>query len=210
MMGIPHSLNNNSQRRATKVTLFFSVEEIRALHQRFLQLVPPNHVVFLENFTAYCLWSTICKTAETATIFFRAFDAQRRGYFDFEDFCMTAGALTRGTSGQLAEVLFRMIAERSLSATEAEDVIAKEEAVYGGNQQQQTSKRAASPYRETPADRFVRYQDVVDCIQALDSTFVCLKCDGGVSAQSVAARLPFDEFGHLSFEEMKKIVAQKL
>jgi hypothetical protein len=209
-MGIPHSLGTN--KRATKVTLFFSVEEIRALHQRFRQLVPQDHVVFLENFTAYCLWSTVCKTADTAKIFFRAFDAQRRGYFDFEDFCMTAGALTRGTSSQLAEVLFRMIAEKSLSVEEAEDLIAKEEAVYsGGNSNQNNNnRRAASPYRETPSNRFVRYQDVVECIQALDSTFVCLKCDGGVSAQSVAARLPFDEFGHLSFEEMKKAVAQKL
>ena len=125
---------------------------------------------------------------------------------------MTAGALTRGTSSQLAEVLFRMVAERSMSAMEAEDVIAQEDARYGGNHQQQQNQRkaASSPYRETPGDRFVRYQDVVDCIQALDSTFVCLKCDGGVSAQSVAARLPFDEFGHLSFEEMKKAVSQKL
>lgn len=209
-MGIPHSLNSTQNKRATKVTLFFSVEEIKALHQRFRQLVPPDHVVFLDNFTAYCLWSTICKTAQTAKIFFRAFDAQKRGYFDFEDFCMTAGALTRGTSSQLAEVLFRMVAERSMSAMEAEDVIAQEEARYGGNHQQQNQRKAASPYRETAGDRFVRYQDVVDCIQALDSTFVCLKCDGGVSAQSVAARLPFDEFGHLSFEEMKKAVSQKL
>lgn len=209
-MGIPHSVSD-PQKRPTKVTLFFTIEEIKALNARFRQLVPPDHVVFEENFIAYCLWSTLFKTVQTAKIFFRAFDAQRRGYFDFEDFCMTTGSLTRGNSVQLAEILLRMISEsKPMSAIEAQVEVQKEEATYSSfPSSSMSAPRASSPYRQTPNDKFVKYQDVVECIGALDTTFVCLKCDGGVSAQSVAARLPFDEFGHLSFEDLTKKVGEK-
>ncbi len=194
-MGIPHSViqNNNSasQKRPTKVTLFFSVEEVKALNTRFRQLVPQNHVVFEENFLAYCMWSSMTKTPETAKVFFRAFDAQSRGYFDFEDFCMTTGALTRGNSEQLAEVLLRMITNPESNP-------------------RNDGSSSGSPYRQPSDNRIVKYQDVVECVQALDSTFLFLRCDGGVSAQSVAARLPFDERGNLSFADLNKKVKDKM
>ena len=225
-MGVPHSIS--TEKKPTKVTLFFTVEEIQALHNRFRQLVPQNRVVFLENFTAYCLWSTMCRTPETAKLFFRAFDTQQRGYFDFEDFCLTTGALTRGTSNQLAEVLFRMLSDHPMDAKEANEEVRKQEVMRknldnpfsspsetekSSSEKQNTTREGPyiSSIASTNTKQFIRYQDVIDCIQALDETFVCLKCDGGVSAQSVAARsLPFDEHGHLSLEDLKEVVSVKL
>jgi hypothetical protein len=202
-MGIPASLP--TERRATKVTQFFTVPEIRALSDRYRTLLAPNHVVFPENFAAYCAWSALAKPV-TAAALFRAFDCQRRGFFDFEDFAMTVGAVSRGTSDQLAEVVFRVLASRPLSATEASAAVAAAE----GDDDSAGGGGGGSPYRTTPNEVYVRYDDVVECVLALEPTFLCMRCDGGVSAHTVASRLPFDEHGVCSFEQIKALIARQM
>lgn len=186
-MGVPHSVP--APRGPTEATRYFTVDEIRELHGRFRQLVPANAVVFPDNFAAYCVWSTVCKP-DTAAALFRAFDVQRRGFFDYEDFLLTAGPFTRGTPDQMAEVLFRMMAGAAPPASSSSS----------GDGTGATGAAAAT----------LRFSDVLDTLAALDSTFLCLRCDGGVTAHAVAGRLPFDASGRITLGEVLIAARERL